>query len=53
MRISDGVIIGDFPARQRGLVLEWWSLRKNELQANWELLAAGKEPQRIAPLERA
>ncbi|HEX8152731.1 MAG TPA: DUF4160 domain-containing protein [Thermoanaerobaculia bacterium] len=53
VRISDGVIIGDFPPRQRGLVLEWWSLHRSELQSNWDLLAAGKDPRRIAPLEKA
>ena len=52
VRIADGFIIGQFPTRQRGLVLEWLTLHKDELQMNWELLADGKEPQRIAPLER-
>jgi hypothetical protein len=33
------------------LVLEWWHLHREELEANWRLLMDGKEPNRIAPLE--
>lgn len=37
--------------RARALVLEWWSLHREELEANWRLLADGKLPMPIAPLE--
>jgi phosphomannomutase len=49
--ISDGRVKGDFPPRAKALVLEWWNLRREELEANWQLLADGKESNRIAPLE--
>ena len=34
-----------------GLVLEWWSAHRNELAENWQLIAEGKEPKKIPPLE--
>jgi len=34
-----------------GLVLEWWTLHQTELAENWHLLAEGKEPKKIDPLE--
>jgi phosphomannomutase len=49
--IADGRVKGDVPPRAKALVLEWWSLHREELEANWALIAAGKEPQKIAPLE--
>lgn len=49
--IADGRVRGEMPRRARALVLEWWSLHREELEANWQLLTAGKEPNRIAPLE--
>ena len=49
--ITDGRVKGKFPPRAQALVLEWWSLHRGELEANWQLLEAGKEPNRIAPLE--
>jgi len=49
--IVDGRVRGDFPLRARSLVLEWWSLHREELEANWQLMADGKEPKAIAPLE--
>jgi hypothetical protein len=49
--IADGRVIGKFPARARALVLEWWSLHRAELEANWLLVLNGKEPNWIQPLE--
>lgn len=49
--IADGRTTGEFPPRARGLVLEWWSLHRDELDNNWRLIVEGKEPNRIAPLE--
>ena len=49
--IGDGRVVGDFPRRAKALVLEWWSLHRDELELNWQLLSKGQEPQRIAPLE--
>ncbi len=49
--IADGAVIGQFPPRARRLVLEWWRLRREELERNWQLVSEGKEPEWIAPLE--
>ena len=49
--IANGRVNGQFPARAKALVLEWWSLHREELEANWLLVADGKEPNWIDPLE--
>jgi len=49
--IADGRVIGSFPHRAQVLVLEWWSLHREELEANWQLVVEGKQPNPIAPLE--
>jgi phosphomannomutase len=49
--IADGRVIGNFPARARALVLEWWSLRREQLDANWLPVSDGKQPNWIEPLE--
>ena len=49
--IADGRVNGQFAPRAKALVLEWWTLHREELEANWQLMADGKEPNRIAPLE--
>ena len=50
--IDDGCILdGTFPPRQLKLVQAWIEIHKDELQADWELAAAGEEPFRIAPLQ--
>jgi hypothetical protein len=42
---------GDFPKRALRLVLEWLDLHQKELLEDWELVQAGKQPNKIAPLE--
>jgi hypothetical protein len=42
---------GYLPPRASSLIVEWASLHSRELLAAWEDQAAGREPQRIAPLE--
>jgi hypothetical protein len=49
--IQDGRVRGRFPPRALGLVLEWWSRHRAELERNWELILDGRAPERIAPLE--
>ena len=44
------LIAGDFPKRQRRLVEAWAELHRDELQADWEHLQAGRKPVPIAPL---
>ena len=51
VRIDDGSVIGKFPPRALGLVLEWWNAHRTELAANWQLVSEGKEPKQIEPLE--
>ena len=42
---------GDLPNRARALALEWASLHRAELQANWDLARAGLPLNEIEPLE--
>jgi hypothetical protein len=49
--ITDGRVKGEFPTRAKALVLEWWNIHREELEANWLLVSSGKEPNRIDPLE--
>ena len=50
--IDDGCVLdGTFPPRQLKMVQAWIEIHKDELQADWELAAAGQEPYRIAPLQ--
>jgi len=49
--LSDGSVEGDFPKRALRLVLEWYSLHKDELSMNWRLCERKEEPRPIEPLE--
>lgn len=49
--IADGRVTGSFQPRAKALVLEWWSLHREELEANWQLVMNGEQPRPIAPLE--
>lgn len=51
MRFKWESLKGEFPSRARALVLEWWSLHRQELEENWILVTAGQAPKWIAPLE--
>jgi hypothetical protein len=42
---------GDLPRRARALTLEWASLHRAELDANWDLARAGLPLNDIAPLD--
>lgn len=47
----DGKMLeGDIPNKQRKLVEAWILLHEEELQANWTILAEGKEFFKIDPL---
>jgi hypothetical protein len=49
--IEDGTITGRLPRRAQALVLEWLSLHRDELRANWERARAGEPLLPIPPLE--
>ncbi len=51
VEILTGIVHGDFPKRALRLVLEWLDLHQKELLEDWELVQAGKQPNKIAPLE--
>ena len=51
VRIADGAVTGKLPPRALGLVLEWWSLHREDLARNWQLLSEGEKPEKIQPLE--
>ena len=49
--IGDGeVLSGDLPRKQLRLVQAWIELHRDELIADWELVAIGENPYKIAPL---
>ncbi|GHU58539.1 hypothetical protein FACS1894133_3490 [Clostridia bacterium] len=48
----DGNIIsGDFPIKKRKMIEVWIDLHREELEANWELINAGDDFFKIAPLK--
>ena len=49
--INTGEINGRFPRRALLLVLEWYSLHKMELRANWSLAQSKNPLMAIDPLE--
>lgn len=49
--IGDGVLTGTFPKRALRHALECYDLHRDELRENWDLAAARKPLERIAPLE--
>ena len=51
VEIESGIVIGKFPRRGLGLVLEWCLLHKGELLENWERAAKRLPLNNIAPLE--
>jgi hypothetical protein len=49
--IEDGTVTGRLPRRAQALVLEWLSLHRDDLRANWERARAGEPLLPIPPLE--
>jgi hypothetical protein len=45
------ILKGRLPVRAVYSVMEWAEMHQGELTENWRLLMAGKEPQKITPLE--
>jgi hypothetical protein len=45
------LIAGSLPTRQKRLVEAWAELHQEELLADWELLQAGRSPNKIEPLK--
>ena len=51
ININDfSVYAGNFPGRAFGLLMEWASLHKQELLANWELMKLAQPMMPIEPL---
>jgi hypothetical protein len=44
------VFSGSLPARALGLVIEWASMRQDELRNDWELAKNQQKPEKIKPL---
>jgi hypothetical protein len=51
VNISDGTVNGEMPKRALGLILEWWSLHRADLKANWDRAEARQPLAPIDPLE--
>ena len=51
VEIDSGIVEGKFPRRALAAVLDWYSLRQDELAQNWELARQKQPLNRIDPLE--
>jgi hypothetical protein len=51
VEIESGVVTGKFPRRALHLVLEWYTLHKDELAADWRLAQQKMPLKPINPLE--
>ena len=51
VELATGVVTGRFPRRALRLLLEWYDLHREELEADWELARQSRPLQPIAPLE--
>lgn len=51
VEIESGKVVGEFPRRGLHLVLEWYSLKREELVENWRLAREKLPLKPIAPLE--
>ena len=49
--IETGAVTGRFPRRALNLVMEWYSLHKDQLAADWALAQAKLPLKAIEPLE--
>jgi len=45
------ILFGSLPKRAHALVLEWASLHRDELMANWNLASAPDSLHKIEPLD--
>ena len=51
VEIESGAVTGKFPRRAQNLVVEWYSLHKAELLADWSLAQSKQPLKSIDPLE--
>ncbi len=51
VEIESGVVTGRFPRRALNLVMEWYSLHKDELATDWALAQSKQPLKTIDPLE--
>jgi hypothetical protein len=51
IEVESGRVHGRFPPRALQLVMEWASMHREELLANWERARRGETLERIEPLE--
>jgi hypothetical protein len=49
--IQSGVVTGQFPRRALNLVLEWYSMHREELAEDWDLAQSKQPLKTIDPLE--
>ncbi|HEX2611406.1 MAG TPA: DUF4160 domain-containing protein [Gemmatimonadales bacterium] len=49
--IGSGLVKGEFPRRALNMVLEWYTLHREELAENWRLAGEKSPLQPVAPLE--
>lgn len=51
VEIESGAVEGSFPRRARAAVLDWYTIHRDELLADWQLAREELPLNRIEPLE--
>lgn len=49
--LEGNLLAGGLPKRAHALVMEWWTLHRQELKENWQRAEARQALRPIAPLE--
>ena len=49
--LDGNLIEGDFPGKQKKMVIAWVAIHEDDLRANWKLLSEGQQFFKIEPLK--
>lgn len=49
--LDGNLIEGDFPNKQRKMVVAWIAIHEDDLKANWQLLQEGQQFFKVEPLK--
>lgn len=49
--LDGNLLEGDFPSKQRKMIVAWIAIHEDDLNANWRLLSDGQQSFKIEPLK--
>ncbi len=49
--LEGNILDGNFPAKQKKMVVAWIAIHEDDLTANWNLLQEGQQAFKIQPLQ--